>query len=132
MEFTILPDLLIKKAICDMNMIMCEFHKRFVKDSPNNVTSFLEDYNFITHKVKGCKGRLVDIDDESYGTGDDPSPLPGRIDSAMGRRLTLNGHNNQQKPLKKIHSRVEDSVRNEAEMRIINEFEELRKVNLIV
>ena len=87
MEFTLLPELLVKEAICELDMIMVEFHENLGK-GVKDLKIFIKDFNFILHQVAGCKGRIETIDDGTYGVGKDSAPLPGRSDAAMRRSLS--------------------------------------------
>lgn len=87
MEFTLLPELMIKESMCDLDMIMVEFHENLVKGL-KDLKIFIKDYNFIARQVAGCKGRIETIDDGTYGVGKDPANLPGRNDSGMRRSLS--------------------------------------------
>ncbi len=92
-EYTVLPDLLLHHALCNFQLIMCEFHERFVTDHPEGTTdAFVKTINYLLRKEVNCSAQITTQDDESYGVGADsvPWPQPLKNNGLIGD-MTTNG-----------------------------------------
>jgi hypothetical protein len=74
-EWFLVPYLLHSGALCGIDNIFLELHKWIVKKVPD-IKAFETSLQWILSAIPGCKTMIMNMDDESYGTGEDLQPLP--------------------------------------------------------
>jgi hypothetical protein len=76
-EFTILPHMALHGSICFFDEMMIEWHYGFVtKDLSDSIMQFMK---MLENKINNCRFHIDNLDDESYGKGDDNRPFPEPI-----------------------------------------------------
>jgi hypothetical protein len=76
-EFTILPHMALHGSICFFDEMMIEWHPGFVtKDVAKDVGEFM---NMLHKEVKNCRFHIDNLDDETYGNGEDTRPFPSPL-----------------------------------------------------
>jgi FkbM family methyltransferase len=77
-EWFLIPYLLHNGALCGIDKIFLELHKGMVKNVPDR-RAFQISLQWIFSAISGCKTMIMNMDDESYGTGEDLQPLPAPL-----------------------------------------------------
>lgn len=85
-EYDVLPDLLMHGGLCYFDVIMIEWHHRFVPSAPDELNDKLLSY--LASKVDNCKFKIVDVDDETYGN-DNGTPFPLAVNTSTARRASV-------------------------------------------
>lgn len=74
-EWYLVPHLLHRGALCGIDYIFMEMHGNIFPGKPKT-KCFIPSLQWILSAIPGCKTTIMNMDDESYGTGEDRQPLP--------------------------------------------------------
>jgi hypothetical protein len=73
-EYSVFPHLIGHGLLCSINTMIVEFHRDHVtNEEHDNLINFM---NYFATKIKNCHMQIVELDDETYGRGEDDRPLP--------------------------------------------------------
>lgn len=75
-EYHVLPHLISYNALCYFHEILAEWHYPNLFKDKNTAEGSMMFLNYWKKTQNICKLEFVDLDDESYGDGDDKRPLP--------------------------------------------------------
>jgi hypothetical protein len=73
-EYSVFPHLIGHGLLCSINTMIVEFHRDHVTSEEHD--SLISFMNYFATKIKNCHMQIVELDDETYGRGEDDRPLP--------------------------------------------------------